>query len=250
MVGILQLGSKNATTKVYLEAGEYKLEEIKIAVDGPSGAGKSTISKIIASEFGFTYIDTGAIFRVIGLAAFLEGIDPLDESSVFALLNEIKIGVESGERDQIMLLDGKNVTDDIRMPEVSTYASNISKLSSVRLRVNEIEHELSRGKKIVMDGRDIGTFVFPDAEIKLFLTASLDDRAKRRYHELKQKGYDTSFETVRRDIEWRDKNDSSRSVSPLKPAEGAILVDTTGNSLEESIFEVSRLIGKILGLAS
>ena len=211
----------------------------KIAIDGPAGAGKSTISKKVAKELGFVYIDTGAMYRTVGLKAVRCGVDTKDAEGVGALLPTLDIDIRHEGVEQHIYLDGENVSDKIRTPEISMAASNVSAIPAVRVAMVDMQRKLAENHDVVMDGRDIGTFVLPDAEIKIFLTASVDARAKRRYDELIQKGENVKFEDVRSEMELRDKNDSTRAVSPLKVADGATIIDTSDLSLEESIKAVA-----------
>ncbi len=206
-----------------------------VAIDGPSGAGKSTIAKMCAARLGFLYADTGAIYRTVGLAAIKAGVESRDADGVRALLPNISISMKyDGDGLQRMLLNGADVTDEIRMPQVSIYASDVSAMPAVRSFLLDMQRSLADSNNLIMDGRDIGTVVLPHADLKIFLTAAAEERAQRRYEELLLRGTDTTYEQVLRDIEYRDKNDSSRAAAPLRPAEDAILVDTTGNRLEES----------------
>ena len=206
-----------------------------VAVDGPSGAGKSTLAKLLAEALGFLYVDTGAIYRTVGLAASRRGIAPDDRAGVSAMLPELRIELLHGTDGlQHMRLDGEDVTGAIRRHEISAYASGVSAIPEVRAFLLDRQRELARTQNVIMDGRDIGTVVLPEADVKIFLTASPEDRARRRYEELMARGQEADYATVLRDIEERDRNDSSRAAAPLRRAEDAILVDTTGNSLEES----------------
>ena len=208
---------------------------VSVAIDGPSGAGKSTIAKMCAARLGFLYADTGAIYRTVGLAAIKAGVESRDADGVRALLPNISISMKyDGDGLQRMLLNGADVTDEIRMPQVSIYASDVSAMPAVRSFLLDMQRSLADSNNLIMDGRDIGTVVLPHADLKIFLTAAAEERAQRRYEELLLRGTDTTYEQVLRDIEYRDKNDSSRAAAPLRPAEDAILVDTTGNRLEES----------------
>ena len=214
------------------------MKDKSIAVDGPSGAGKSTMAKKLARALGFLYVDTGAIYRTLGLFALRQGISPEDEAAVSKLLPMVSIRLDYGEDwVQKMYLNGEDVTDAIRTPEVSTAASQISAIPGVRDFLMDMQRDLSKQGNVIMDGRDIGTVVLPDADVKIFLTASAEDRARRRFEELTARGSRTDYETVLADIRERDHRDSTRSAAPLRQAEDALLVDTTGNSMEES-FEV------------
>ncbi len=207
----------------------------KIAIDGPAGAGKSTISKKVASSLGYVYIDTGAMYRTVGLKAVRCGIDTTDAKGVESILPSLDIDIRHEGVEQHIYLDGENVSDKIRTPEISMAASNVSAIPAVRVAMVDMQRKLAENHDIVMDGRDIGSFVLPDAEIKIFLTASAEARAKRRYKELLEKGESVSFEEVYNDMVQRDKNDSTRAVSPLVVAEGATVIDTSNLNLEESV---------------
>ena len=206
-----------------------------IAFDGPSGAGKSSLAKRVAAEFGFIYVDTGAIYRTVGLAAYRAGIDRKDENAVAALLPglDIKMGYND-EGEQRMFLNGEDVSAQIRMPEISICASDVAALPSVRAFLLGLQRKTAEENNVIMDGRDIGTVVLPDADLKVFLTASAEARANRRLLELKAKGVNAEYEDVLRDIMYRDEQDSARSAAPLKRAEDAILADTTELDFEES----------------
>ena len=206
-----------------------------VAVDGPSGAGKSTLAKAVAKELHIMYVDTGAIYRVIGLAAFRRGVVPQDEKAVTAMLPELEIGMQHGDDGlQRMYLNGEDVTGDIRLPEISMYASGVSALPPVRAFLLEMQRKLAREQSVIMDGRDIGTVVLPDAEVKIFLTASPEIRAKRRCLELEQRGTPKPYGEVLTELKERDWNDSHRDIAPLKQAEDAILADTSDLDFEQS----------------
>ena len=207
----------------------------KIAIDGPAGAGKSTISKKVASSLGYVYIDTGAMYRTVGLKAVSCGIDTKDEEGVTSILSAIDIDIRHEGVEQHIYLDGENVSDKIRTPEISMAASNVSAIPAVRVAMVDMQRKLAENHDVVMDGRDIGSHVLPDAQIKIFLTASPEARAKRRYNELIQKGENVSFEEVYTDMVQRDKNDSTRAVSPLVIADGATVIDTSDLNLEQSV---------------
>lgn len=217
---------------------------IKIAIDGPSGAGKSTLSKKLAAELGFVYIDTGAMYRAAGLFCLMQGIDIKAENDKAAdAVMTISIDITyQPEKGQKVFLNGDDVTDKIRTPEVSIAASDVSAIKKVRLRLVELQRELAKNHDVLMDGRDIGTYVLPDADIKIFLTASNEERARRRYEELLAKGEKCEYEDVLKDMLYRDKNDSSREFAPLKPAEDSLMVDTTGNTFEESFELLLKII--------
>lgn len=218
-------------------------KHISVAIDGPSGAGKSTLAKRAAKHFGFIYVDTGAIYRTVGYAAQCAGLESKDAAGVQALLPGLDIRFEyDGTGTQRMLLDGRDVSEEIRTPKSSIYASDAAAMPAVRAYLLEMQREMAGGYDVVMDGRDIGTVVLPDAGLKVFLTASAQARAERRCRELREKGMDTPFEEVLRDIEYRDSQDSSRAAAPLRPAEDAVTLDTTALDFEESFEALKKLI--------
>ena len=211
------------------------MSKISIAIDGPSGAGKSTLAKSLAARLGYLYVDTGAIYRTIGYYAFSNGIDPKDENTVVASLPEIRVEMTYGDDGlQHMLLNGADVTKEIRLPEISMYASAVSAHPGVRAFLLEMQRQLARTNNVIMDGRDIGTVVLPDAKVKVYLTASSAERARRRCLELEQRGTPEPFEKVLKEIEERDWNDSHRAVAPLRQADDAVLLDTTELNFEQS----------------
>lgn len=221
---------------------------ISIAIDGPSGAGKSTISRKAAEIFGFIYVDTGAIYRTIGLASKIRGISLDDKAAVMEMLTKLNIELkynESGE--QHMYLDGKDVSRDIRLPEVSMLASKVSAIPEVRNFLVDMQRDMAKKYDVIMDGRDIGTVILPDADLKIFLTADVNDRAQRRYEELRTKGMLKPFDEVLAEMKQRDDQDTLRAAAPLKAAEDAVMLDTSGNTLEQSIAEVCRLIADRTG---
>ena len=206
-----------------------------VAVDGPSGAGKSTLAKAIAAKLGILYVDTGAIYRTIGYAVKRRGIEPRDEAAVRAILPELEIGMRyEADGEQHMLLNGQDVTREIRLPEISMYASAVSALPSVRAFLLEMQRDLARKHSVIMDGRDIGTVVLPDAEVKIFLTASAEVRAQRRCLELEQRGTPKPYDEVLRELNERDYNDSHRAAAPLRAAEDAMVVDTSALDFDAS----------------
>lgn len=219
------------------------MKHISVAIDGPSGAGKSTLARQAAKAFGFVYVDTGAIYRTVALHFHRLGIDPKDSAAVVSALNGMKIDLVYNEQGvQRMLLNGEDVSEAIRTPEISMFTSAVSAVPEVRAFLLEQQREMARIKDVIMDGRDIGTTVLPDATVKIYLTATAEARAKRRHLELLEKGTAISFEEVLRDVEGRDYNDSHRAVSPLRQADDAILVDTTELDLEQSLAELIRVI--------
>lgn len=206
---------------------------MKIAIDGPAGAGKSSIAKLAARKLGFIYIDTGAMYRASALYAIENGIEICEKSFTKEVLDKIKIDIKYDEEGQKIFLCGKDVSKRIREADVSLGASNIAVIPAVRIKLVELQRELAKGNDVIMDGRDIGTYVLPDAELKIYLTASSDERANRRLKELLEKGQTADFQEVKRDIEYRDKNDSEREFAPLKRADDAILIDSTNMSIDE-----------------
>lgn len=220
-----------------------QMKHMAVALDGPSAAGKSTLARAAAQRFGFLYVDTGAIYRSVGLAAFRAGINPKDPAAVTELLPSLQIDMAYDAAGvQRMLLAGEDVSEAIRRPEISRYASDVSAHPEVRAFLMEMQRDLARRHSVVMDGRDIGTVVLPDAELKVFLTASAAARARRRWLELREKGVETDLEEVQRDIEYRDRQDSQRAAAPLRPAEDAVFLDTSELSLSESVEALCTLI--------
>ena len=219
------------------------MNRISVAIDGPSGAGKSTVAKAVAGKYGFIYVDTGAIYRTVGLAVQRAGLASDAAEAIVALLPSLNIDISyDGEGTQRMLLNGEDVSAEIRTPKSSLYASDVSKLPEVRAFLMELQRGMARRHSVIMDGRDIGTVVLPEAEVKIFLTADAAVRAKRRWLELQAKGTADSFEQVLRDIEYRDQQDSSRAAAPLKPAEDAVLLDSSAMGFEQTVAAVSALI--------
>lgn len=220
-----------------------------VALDGPSGAGKSTLAKAAAKELHITYVDTGAIYRVIGLSARRRGVEPHDEAAVRAFLPELTIDMKHGEDGtQRMYLDGEDVSEAIRLPEISMYASAVSALPPVRAFLLEMQRKLAREQSVIMDGRDIGTVVLPDAEVKIFLTADAEVRAKRRFLELEQRGTPKPYDEVLAELKERDWNDTHRDISPLKAAEDAITVDTSALDFEQSKELILKTIREKVGV--
>lgn len=215
---------------------------ISVAIDGPAGAGKSTIARKVSDKMGFIYVDTGALYRAIGYCAILNGINPKDCSGVSSLLNDIKISLRFKDSKQRVFIGDMDVSDNIRTPEVSMAASDVSAIPSVREFLLDLQKKLALENNVIMDGRDIGTVVLPNANIKIFLTASSEERARRRYADLKKKDDTIKFQDVLNDIKQRDFNDINRDIAPLKPADDAIIIDTTGESLEQSVTRLSSLI--------
>ena len=215
---------------------------INIAIDGPAGAGKSTLSRMLAQKLGFIYTDTGALYRAIGLYALEHGAEVHDAAAVASLLPEIKISLDYNERGQRVILCGEDVSEKIRRPEVSMAASGVSAIPAVRAFLLGLQKDIAASGNVVMDGRDIGTVVLPDAQLKIFLTASPQDRARRRFEEIKAKGAPVDYESVLADIIARDGQDSGREIAPLKPAADAVIVDTTG-------YEIHQSLGRLFAIA-
>jgi cytidylate kinase len=223
-------------------------QRISVAIDGPSGAGKSTVAKALAKQFDLVYVDTGAIYRTVGLAAQQADVGSKDTPAVIALLPGLEIDIaydESGT--QRMLLNGADVSDEIRTPRSSIYASDVSAIPEVRAFLMDMQRSMAEKYSVVMDGRDIGTVVLPNADIKVFLTASAQERARRRFLELQRRGSEATFDEVLRDIEYRDRQDSTRAAAPLKAAEDAVRIDTSDLSFEESVAAVAALIRETQG---
>lgn len=211
---------------------------LRVAIDGPGGTGKSTIAKAIAARFGLEYIDTGAMYRALGLKARRNGIDETDENAVKDMLADTTIDFVGGHTH----LDGEDVSGLIRTNEISMAASNISKLAIVRAKVDEVSRYLASTKDVVMEGRDIGATVIPDAEVKIFMTAAPEVRAKRRYEQLLAAGKEADYDTIFNEIQARDYQDSHREVSPLRAADDAVFLDTSNLNIEENIDAVAEII--------
>ena len=216
---------------------------VAIALDGPAGAGKSSIAKRAAKALDFIYVDTGALYRTIGLAATRKGVEPTPSDEVEQLLSEITVDLTFNDKgEQIVLLDGEDVSGLIRTPEASMIASKISAVPSVRAYLLDLQRSMAKSHNVIMDGRDIGTVVLPDAKVKIFLTASPEARAQRRYKELCEKGMDVKYEDILNDVITRDYNDTHRETAPLKPAEGCVMVDTTELDFEQSVEKIISVI--------
>ena len=218
-----------------------------IAVDGPAGAGKSSLSKKLAAEYSLVYLDTGAIYRTVGLACYRRGIDRKDEAAVSAVLPELDIQIRYDEHGlQRMILNGEDVSEAIRMPEISICASDVSALPACRAYLLDMQRRFAREYNVILDGRDIGTVVLPNADLKIYLTASSEARAQRRLLELQEKGVEADFDEVLRDIILRDEQDMNRAIAPLKQAEDAVLVDTSDLNFEESLEALCNLVDERL----
>ena len=222
---------------------------VSIALDGPAGAGKSTMAKAVAKDLGYCYVDTGAIYRTLGYHISLYGIGPRDVDGVTRLIDDANIEITYDDQGgQHMILNGTDVTDELRTPQMSDYASKISVMKPVRAYLLDLQRDLARKHNVIMDGRDIGTVVLPNADVKVYLTASAEVRAKRRYEELLQKGEKKqTYEKVLKEIQERDDRDMNRPVAPLKQARDAVLLDTSELTIEQSVAAIKEIIEKRLG---
>ncbi|MBQ1282119.1 MAG: (d)CMP kinase [Oscillospiraceae bacterium] len=220
-----------------------------IALDGPAGAGKSTMAKALAAELGCVYLDTGAIYRTVAYHMALMGISPRDADGVARMIDDVNIRIEfDADRKQHMILNGQDVTDELRTPEMSQGASLVSAHAVVREVLLDLQRDIAKNHNVVMDGRDIGTVVLPDAQVKIFLTADVRVRAERRYKELLEKGQKTDYETVLSDMERRDEQDSTRAIAPLRCAVDAVRVDTSAVGIEESVAMLRAVVREKLGI--
>lgn len=216
---------------------------VVIALDGPAGAGKSSIAKKAAKALDYIYVDTGALYRTIGLAASRENVEPKPSKEVEELLDKINVDLTFNSLgEQVVLLDGEDVSGEIRTPDASMMASKISAVPAVRAYLLDLQRNMAKTHNVIMDGRDIGTVVLPNAKVKIFLTASPEARAQRRYKELCEKGMDVKYEDVLNDVIQRDYNDTHRDVAPLKPADGCVIVDTTELDFEQSVDKIISVI--------
>ncbi|WP_186671072.1 (d)CMP kinase [Sporosarcina sp. BP05] len=222
--------------------------EIKIAIDGPAAAGKSTIAKITAEKLGYTYIDTGAMYRALTHKALVRNINTSDGKELEKLLEETEIVLRPSINGQVVIVDGKDVTEDIRSQLVTANVSSVATHMGVRQLMVDKQRQLAIGRGVVMDGRDIGTDVLPDAELKIFMTASVEERAMRRHIEDEKRGFTTSLEQLKAEIAERDRADSEREVSPLRQAEDAVLIDTTSMSITDVAEKISELAEKRMNL--
>lgn len=216
------------------------MEEFIVTVDGPAGSGKSTIAKIVASKYGLTYLGTGAMYRMIALYALENNVNLEDEKSVEAMLENTKLDIVGNK----FFLNGKDVSEEIRTPEVSGIVSPVAAIKAVRVKLVELQREISKGKKTILDGRDIGTVVFPNAQVKIFLVASPEERARRRLNEYKEKGIEADFESVITSIKERDHIDSTRKESPLMKADDAVEIDSSVMTIEEVVQAISECIDR------
>lgn len=224
------------------------MKKFSIAIDGPAGAGKSTMAKLLAKEMGYVYVDTGAIYRTVGLFMTICGISPKDADGVARLIDEVNVDIAyDDDGSQRMLLNGSDVTDDLRTPEMSDCASKISALPVVREYLLDVQRDLAKRYNVIMDGRDIGTVVLPNADVKIYLTASAEVRAQRRLEDLLRAGEKTTFQKVLEGMKQRDHRDMTRPVAPLKQANDAVLLDTSDFSLEQSVAAMKAIIEEKLG---
>lgn len=222
-----------------------KTSTFKIALDGPSGSGKSTLAKNLAVHYGFVYIDTGALYRTIGLFVAERGIASDETEAIVALLPEIHIEMKLENGGGVVYLGDRRIGEEIRTPLCSKYASQVSKIPEVRAFLLETQRSIARENNVIMDGRDIGTVILPDAQVKLFVVASPEARAKRRYAELVEKGIETTYDSVLSEMKWRDANDSGREIAPAVPAEDSILFDNSGLSVEETFGKAVEIIDRV-----
>lgn len=219
---------------------------ISVAIDGPAGAGKSSVSKQAAKSLGFVYIDTGAMYRSVALYAIEKGINcKTEQEKLISELDNIEITIKYFDDGQHIYLNGRDVSTDIRQEIVSVSASDVAVIPEVRKKLVALQRAMAQTENVIMDGRDICAYVLPDAQVKIFLTASSHARAQRRYKELVEKGVECDFDKIKQDIEYRDKNDSERATSPLKQAEDAVLLDTTDLNFEESVQAVLKMVEEV-----
>ncbi|MBR5771960.1 MAG: (d)CMP kinase [Clostridia bacterium] len=215
---------------------------INVAIDGPAGAGKSTVARAAAAQLNYIYVDTGALYRAVGVYALRQGAETTNREQVTALLGDISVELKFVDGEQQVLLNSENVSAEIRTPEASMAASNVSAIPEVRAFLFDLQRDIAKKNNCIMDGRDIGTVVLPDAQVKIFLTAAPEKRAKRRYDELIAKGSSVEYKDVLEDLIKRDYNDSHREVAPLKPAQDSVIVDTSDLDLQQSIEKVTQII--------
>ncbi len=215
---------------------------MNIAIDGPAGSGKSTIARILSHKLGFIYVDTGAMYRAIALYCLRQGLKPEEEEKIEHLLPQIEVSIAYEEGNQVVYLNGENVSDQIRTPQVSAMTSPVAAYGPVREKLLELQRRLARENDVVMDGRDIGTHVLPDAELKIYLTASVETRALRRYKELEEKGDKTPLSEIEESIRQRDERDMNREIAPLKQAEDAYFLDSSDLTIDEVVAKIEALV--------
>ena len=215
--------------------------KMNIAIDGPAGAGKSTIAKLAAKKLGFVYVDTGAMYRSIALYVIENDVDPDDEAAMSTALDKIDVSIAYEDGAQHIFLNGRDVSTEIRQETVGNMASKVATKPAVRAKLLDLQRGLAKTQDVLMDGRDIGTFVLPNAELKIYLTASVEERANRRYKELVEKGQTPDLEQIKKDIEARDYQDMHRDIAPLKQAEDAVLIDSSDMTIDEVVSEIIRL---------
>ena len=219
-----------------------KRKKLKIAIDGPSGAGKSTVGRALAKRLGYTYVDTGAMYRAVALKVKEKAIVPDDEPALHRLASSLRITFVEGGEETHVFCNGEDITEPIRSPEISLLASDISKRKAVREALVQMQREMGRRGGVVLEGRDIGTVVFPDADIKFYLDAAAEERARRRFNEMVERGAAVDFEETLEEVMRRDRNDMDRVLSPLRKADDAVLIDSTCRSVEEVVDELVRIV--------
>lgn len=220
----------------------------QIALDGPAGAGKSTIAKLVAKELGFIYVDTGAMYRAIALHVKQSGTDPEDEAAVAEAVKDVQVELQAGENGQIVILNGEDVSGMIRTQEIGEMASRTSRYGCVRSGLTDLQREMAQRQSVIMDGRDIGTTVLPDADLKVYLTASVEERARRRFEQLRETGADgLDIKEIEEEIRTRDEQDMNREISPLRQAEDAVLLDSSDMTIDEVTQEIIRLFRERTG---
>ena len=222
---------------------------IQIAIDGPSGAGKSTMARLLAQQLRFVYVDTGAMYREVGLFAQRAGVEEEEIEAILPMLNEIQIDIQYVDGNQRIFLGGEDVSEAVRTEKSGRYASAVSALPAVRQFLLGLQRRLAENQNVIMDGRDIGTVILPQAQVKIFLTASPEERARRRFAELRQKGQPADYDQVYQDLLERDQRDSRRTAAPLRPAADAVTLDATAYSLEETLERMKQIIGEKTGYA-
>ncbi len=223
------------------------MKKFAIAVDGPAGSGKSTVAKVVAKKLGIIYVDTGAMYRGVAYDCLQKGVDCSDEKAVLSLLEEIHLEIQPTEEGQRIFLENQDITDKIRTQQIGQGASVVAMIQSVRQKLGDMQRAMAKENSVVMDGRDIGTYVLPQAEVKIYMDAGVDERAMRRMGELKAKGENPDFAAVRKEIIQRDENDMNRQHNPLRKAQDAVYLDTTKMSIEESVEKILSIVQEKLG---